>query len=205
MGIFYNVTKTPCDILQPCLNHGTCYNMNTIQQGYKCSCTANFTGIECEVDLRVCRVDTCRNSGRCTVLVGATYSCDCVTGWEGNRCERRRDYCWNITCANDGVCRSLTTTYQCECLGESYSGRHCELKSMKVRILQVFSRSMGFVSIIGIMITAGFIILMDVLKYGFKIDSASKERKEPLKRKKKKQHRPLVVQHFVYVNAKNKK
>ena len=198
-----NSTSTLCDILQPCLNHGTCFNSNTTRQGYNCSCSTNFTGTDCQLDLRLCRLGTCRNDGDCVVLTNGSYECRCVSGWEGERCERRTDFCGNAMCENGGVCRSLSSTYRCECLGESFSGRRCEQRSTRVRFLQTFARSVSYVSIVCIVATVGFMVSMDVLTYAFKIDPVGKKQAEVRKIKKKTPPRRVVVEHFVYVNARN--
>jgi hypothetical protein len=45
-----------------------------------------------------------------------------------------------------------------------------------------------------------FIVIMDVLKYGFGIDPVEKER-ERIRRKKMEKKRKPVIQRFIYVNA----
>ena len=40
-----------CDILQPCLNSGTCLNTSTNQRQYQCLCTPDFTGDHCQTSV----------------------------------------------------------------------------------------------------------------------------------------------------------
>ena len=96
------------------------------------------------------------------------------------------DYCHNVTCQNRGVCRRLLLGYQCECLAGSYSGRHCEIVAQRVVIFKIVSKSFAYVAIIAMSTVAAFVIIMDLLKYGFGIDPVRKEREEILKKKKPK-------------------
>jgi hypothetical protein len=58
-----NISNTPCDVTQPCQNNGICYNNNTIARGYTCSCPRGFDGVQCQIDRRPCKNDTCWNNG----------------------------------------------------------------------------------------------------------------------------------------------
>jgi hypothetical protein len=90
--------------------------------------------------------------------------------------------------------------YTCECLGESYSGRHCEITTVKLKIYKIVSKSFAYIGIIALISVAMFIIIMDILKYCFGIDPVHEERKR-IRRKKRDKHRKPVIQRFVYVNA----
>lgn len=59
-----NMTKTPCDMLQPCQNDGTCNNANITRNGYLCLCQPGFHGDQCQNDDRPCKPDTCWNNGK---------------------------------------------------------------------------------------------------------------------------------------------
>lgn len=136
--------------------------------------------------------------GSCEEFANATFRCRCSPGWEGDHCEKRINRCKNVTCENRGVCRSMLLDYQCECLGESYSGRHCEIVSTKTMALQTFSKSVSYVCIIIIISFVLFIVAMDVLKYGFGIDPVANERK--VQRKVQQRPRPRMAVHHIYVN-----
>ncbi len=104
-----------------------------------------------------------------------------------------------MTCYNNGVCRPLLMNYTCECLGDSYSGRHCEVVAMKIKIYQIVSKSVSYIAIIVLISTLMFIVIMDILKYCFGIDPVHGERERIRRRKQAKKRKP-VIQRFVYVN-----
>ena len=126
--------------------------------------------------------------------------CNCSKEWEGVHCEKRVDYCKNITCENNAVCRSLTGYYLCECLGDSFSGLHCEIISRRTAIYQAVSKSLGYIAILSLTVFVLFILIMDLLKYGFGIDPVREERELLEKEKQARKRRTPVIQRFVYVN-----
>jgi len=195
MGRNCNISSTPCDLLKPCKNNGTCENRN---ESYFCNCSKDFNGSKCEIDNRLCKPTTCWNNGTCNQTTG---ECSCENGWTGDYCEKMINYCENVTCENNALCRRLLMNFICECLTENYSGRYCEIVSTKLVILQFVSKSIGYIAILSLSIVVGFVVIMDVLKYGFGIDPTKHEleriRRE--KARKRKQHRP-VIQRFHYVN-----
>lgn len=147
-------------------------------------------------------------AGTCNAISNTTFSCSCAHGWEGIHCETQINYCRNVTCENNGVCRPLFLNYICECLGNSYSGRHCEIKSRKTNILQIIAKSLAYVAIIIMISAAIFIIVMDILKYWFGIDLTFAELAKfretrsikKTKRKVKRKTKPPVVVRYTYVN-----
>jgi len=194
MGTNCNISSHPCDLLKPCKNNGTCENRD---ESYVCNCSKDFSGSECEIDNRRCKPTTCWNRGKCNETTG---ECSCEKGWTGDFCEKMVNYCENVTCENNAPCRSSFLNFTCECLTENYSGRYCEIVSTKLVTLQFVSKSFGYIAIIFLLIVIGFIVLMDVLKYGFGIDP-TKHELERIRREKarKRKHRP-VIQRFHYVN-----
>jgi hypothetical protein len=85
--------------------------------------------------------------------------------------------CANITCENGAICASSYLTWSCTCLDSSfYSGTYCQDKSSSLIFKQALSKSLGIVAIIAICIVVGFVIVMDILKYVFKIDPIDRER-----------------------------
>lgn len=104
------------------------------------------------------------------------------------------NFCNNVTCQNNGVCRPILLNYTCECLGDSYSGRHCEIVSKRIIIYKTISKTFSYVAIIAISIVVMFVIIMDVLKYCFGIDPVRKERERYRRRKHP------IIQRFTYVN-----
>jgi hypothetical protein len=94
----------------------------------------------------------------------------------------------------------LLLNYSCECLGDSYSGRHCEITATRIIIYKTVSKSFAYVAIIALVSVAMFVIIMDILKYCFGIDPVHEER-EKIRRAKRAKKRKPVIQRFVYVNA----
>ena len=213
-----SVSNKLCDIAKPCQNNGTCYNDDTRQDGYVCLCPRGFNGTRCELDFRPCKSNTCWNGGIqsmlnesnlfplfffigvCNERSDATFSCSCESGWEGTRCENMVNYCVNITCQNKGVCRPLFLNYTCECLGNSYSGRHCEITSTRMVVRQMVSKSFGYIAILALIVVAMFIVIMDILKYCFGIDPVGEERERLRRKRRIPKHKP-VIERFTYVNA----
>ncbi len=126
----------------------------------------------------------------------------CQNGWQGAHCEAKVNYCDNVTCLNSGVCRPLFLNYTCECLGTSFSGRHCDIVATTTIIRQTVTRSFGYIAILFLVVVVLFFVLMDILKYGFGIDQ-TKDELEKIRRAKaaKRAKRPPVIQRFVYVDA----
>ncbi|CAF3924740.1 unnamed protein product [Adineta steineri] len=189
IGLNCNTSSNPCDILRPCENNGTCNDINTTISAYNCSCPSGFVGTQCQIDNRPCKSNTCWNNGICNETSTTTFHCSCATGWEGINCETKIDYCHDIVCQNNGICRSSYLNYTCECLGDNYSGRYCEITSNKAATHQRVSKSIGFIAIIAMISTAMFIIIMDILKYCFGVDPISKKRKDTRKQKQSKKRK----------------
>ena len=90
--------------------------------------------------------------------------------------------------------------YICECLGSSYSGRHCEITAPTIKIYKIISKSFAYIAILVLTSVAMFFVIMDILKYGFGIDPVREER-ERVRRERRTKHRKPVIQRFTYVNA----
>ena len=216
-GTSCNITNTPCEVIKPCLNNGSCFNDINTTRAYFCSCLNGFTGSQCQFDSsKICLNNgnttplslsqsfifsvSYLHVGTCEKLMNGTYTCQCAVGWEGSACEKRLNYCANVTCENQGVCRSRTSTYECLCLGESYSGRHCETVSKETVILRTVASSISFTLISIISGCALFIVMMDVLKYVFGVDVAKVEEKDRRPRRRHRRPKHLHIIHYVYVN-----
>ena len=141
--------------------------------------------------------------GTCNETSKTTFKCLCNEGWIGDHCETMINYCENVICLNNGVCRPSFMNYTCECLDESYSGRHCENVATSRVILKTVTKSLGYIAMIVLGVVVGFFVIMDVLKYGFGIDPVKEER-EKIRRAKAiermKKRRRVLVQKFTYVN-----
>ena len=125
--------------------------------------------------------------------------CSCLEGWTGIRCETMMNYCDGVKCENRAVCQPSFRNYSCACLDTSYSGRHCENVATSRVVLQAIARSFGCIGILSIAVVVGFIVVMDVLKYGFGIDPVKGERERIRRAKvmKRRKHQPMI-QRFTY-------
>lgn len=138
--------------------------------------------------------------GTCNETSNTTFDCLCVSGWRGRYCEIMDNYCERNKCENNAVCRPLVGTYKCECLGDHFSGQFCEITATKIKVYRIVSKSFGYVAILALIIVAMFIVIMDILKYGFGIDPVHEER-ERLREAKRAKNRKPVIERVVYVNA----
>jgi hypothetical protein len=138
--------------------------------------------------------------GTCNETLNATSPCLCAPGWKGKRCETMIDYCFNITCEKHGVCRPLLLNYTCDCFGDSYYGRHCEITSTKIIIDEIVKKSFAYIAIIAMSTVAIFIVIMDILKYCFGMGPTRKDLAIIRRKRLLKKHKP-VIQRFIYVNA----
>ena len=103
---------------------------------------------------------------------------------------------------NGAVCRPSFLNYSCECLTTSYSGRHCEIVSTSLIIRQVISKSCSYIAMVVMIAVILFIVFMDILKYGFGIDSNKNDLARVRRMKAAKRHRrPPIIIRFNYVNA----
>ncbi|CAF1362792.1 unnamed protein product [Adineta steineri] len=201
IGSACNISSAPCVMLDPCQNAGTCINNNTVLSGYICQCSFGFNGTYCEVDTRPCKANTCWYNGSCSNRSNSNFTCECQEGWEGNQCETMVNYCENITCENGGICQGLFGDYNCECLSASYSGRHCEITANILVARKAISKSVGYIGLLCITGLVSFIIILDILKYGFHIDPIRAERKRMRQKKDQKRRRkPTVVVRFQYID-----
>ncbi len=132
-------------------------------------------------------------------LSNSTFVCQCEEGWQGTHCDIMINYCDNATCYNNGVCRPMLRDYECKCLDDSFSGRHCELIATKIKIYRIVSKSFAYVAIIAMVSVTMFVVIMDILKYCFGIDPVHKER-ERLRRKRLIKKRQPAVQQLIHVN-----
>jgi hypothetical protein len=141
--------------------------------------------------------------GTCNETSNRTFLCSCLSGWTDSYCQTKINYCSNVTCLNQGVCRPLLLNYTCECVGISYSGRHCEIVATTLVVRQIVCKSFGYIAILCLTIVVSFFVIMDILKYCFGIDP-TKHEFERARRKKaagRQAKRSPVIQRFIYVNA----
>ncbi|CAF1673711.1 unnamed protein product, partial [Adineta ricciae] len=190
IGKHCNISNDLCEMMKPCKNNINCKNTDATDKGYVCICPPSSTGVHCEEDLRPCASYICLNNGKCD---DESVRCRCPNGWKGDHCESMINHCEmnKTTCSNNGVCRPLLGNYTCECFGTSYSGRHCEIVAVKIRVFKILSKSLAFVAILIIGSFILFIVIMDILKYCFGID-VTRDELERYRREKRarKRRRP---------------
>ncbi|CAF1316991.1 unnamed protein product [Adineta ricciae] len=198
-GVLCSQLESICKLASPCHNNGSCTLNSSASRGYSCWCLPYFNGTLCQYDHRPCKPNTCWNNGTCVPdKSNTTFECRCAVGWDGKHCEPKINYCWNATCLNKGVCFPLFMNYKCECVGD-YSGRHCEISSRRMIIHKIISKTVSYVTILVLIVTVMFFVIMDILKYCFGIDPVHQER-ERLRREKRMKKRKPVIQRPVYVN-----
>ena len=114
-------------------------------------------------------------------------------------CESQVNYCSNVTCLNDGVCKPVLLNYTCQCLGESFSGRHCEVKASALEAHETVTKSFAYVAITALGLVVMLIVMLDILKYCFGVDTIREER-----RRRRQPHRKKVKIHtitrYTYIN-----
>jgi len=89
----------------PCKNNGKCETIDTeidteilnaenekIQTpGYQCTCAADSTGINCEIEITSCDKLDCGKNGKCDENMNKIASCTCETNYFGELCEKSGD------------------------------------------------------------------------------------------------------------------
>ncbi|CAG7820206.1 unnamed protein product [Allacma fusca] len=116
----------------PCKNEGICTNLMASEGFYRCNCTDDFVGVNCERrKYSTCQNgnEPCENGATCKTIPtrpdGISFECICQQGYEGIVCENRIDYCRHVVCANGGTCDNALVGFQCSCL-PGWDGPKCE-------------------------------------------------------------------------------
>ena len=97
--------------------------------------------------------------------------------------------------------------WKCTCLSDTlYYGNLCQYQTNKLKVKQALTRSFASIAIIALSLTCLFIVLMDILKYGFHIDPVQRERRRIQKqqeqqrqRREARLHPPKMALRFQYV------
>jgi hypothetical protein len=126
-----------------------------------------------------------------------TFICTCQPGWQGIYCETKINYCENVTCFNNGICQPSLLNYTCQCLGQSYSGQHCEITSSQIVAYEIVSKSFACIAIIAMIGAMMFVVIMDVLKHHFGIDPVGEELEKIEKAKQAKKNKPPVIIRYI--------
>ena len=218
IGANCNTSNAACDVLKPCLNSGICTNVKSNQHGYMCSCPPSFNGTHCELDYRPCKTDTCWNKGKtspiyayyaepgsffagiCVETSPSTFRCTCSTGWQGLQCELQVNFCGNVSCLNNAVCKPILLNYTCQCIGAGYSGRHCEVKASTLETHETVTKSFAYVVITALSLVVMLIVMLDILKYCFGVDTVREERRRQQTRSKKKEVKIHTITRYIYID-----
>jgi hypothetical protein len=133
-----NNIKFNCTI-NPCKNGGKCELSSLNSFGYKCICSAYYSGTNCEMLEDDCspKINPCQNNSTCTNYLGiGNYACDCKKNFYGKNCENQLNACTNNPCLNYGKCvdkkdfgkykvSSVNRDFVCLCVQDFY-GDYCE-------------------------------------------------------------------------------
>ena len=100
IGKTCNESLKLCQELEPCLNSGTCIDVN---ETYECVCQKGFHGRHCDViydcDYENCTSEipkiipdpcdnyTCLNNAQCVSDRFGQPTCTCISGFRGNNCD----------------------------------------------------------------------------------------------------------------------
>jgi hypothetical protein len=79
-------TPTTACSSQPCANRAEC---SVTASGYNCTCTAGFSGQQCEINIDDCLSTSCLNGGVCFDLTQG-FECECRPGFGGKSCQLSR-------------------------------------------------------------------------------------------------------------------
>ncbi|KAK3102280.1 hypothetical protein FSP39_010178 [Pinctada imbricata] len=108
----------------PCLNGGTCINM---EGTFRCNCPSGFIGSTCSERTEKCNFHgevSCQNNGTCFKKNGVPV-CACTSGWTGRYCEVDLDECKNYPCENNALCINTRGNFYCKC-SNGFTGRTCD-------------------------------------------------------------------------------
>jgi hypothetical protein len=185
-----------------CINNATCLDGPQFPNGWHCFCQPGFKGKQCEIDDRPClpHKNRCKNNSTCNEFLidnHMHYNCSCIDGFDGYHCETNIDDCFEDSCKNGGQCIDLINGFSCNCFTFFY-GEFCEIKKGELVLQENVSKAFSVVAILFIISTFGFFILLDMMRYVFKIEPEGLlEERQMIKKKKamKKMIKDLQAKH----------
>jgi hypothetical protein len=114
-------SSAPCkNIAVGCRDSGT--------DVYSCTCSAGWSGENCEADVDECLSNPCANGGSCTDYVHA-YACSCASfsGWAGVDCKISVDPCSSSPCLHNSTCvESVGSNGRLCVCQDGWTGTTCE-------------------------------------------------------------------------------
>ncbi|XP_078343214.1 cadherin EGF LAG seven-pass G-type receptor 1-like [Oculina patagonica] len=113
-----------------------------VQTAYRCLCSKDYRGKDCDTPLNLCYSNPCQDNGKC-ISTEASYSCVCNPGRTGVNCEidmsnskcptdseATENHLKLNPCRNNGNCRdSKGKGFSCVCSDDASDGPLCELKT----------------------------------------------------------------------------
>ncbi|XP_038549253.1 protocadherin Fat 3a isoform X2 [Micropterus salmoides] len=153
---------------QPCRNGATCISLPS--GGFSCSCSPQYTGGRCEMEITACVPNPCQNGAICKAI-GNAFLCSCRRGFKGltcdedvNECDRRNP---EGECENGGVCVNTHGSFYCNCTA-GFVGQHCSLRPVVVPDMQAGHAVVGKEELIGISVVLFVIITLIILFIAFR-------------------------------------
>nr|XP_046244015.1 protocadherin Fat 3a isoform X3 [Scatophagus argus] len=153
---------------QPCRNGATCTSLPF--GGFTCSCSPQYTGGRCEMEITACVPNPCRNSGTCKPI-GNAFLCSCRRGFKGLSCEEDVNECDRSNpegeCENGGICVNTHGSFYCNCTA-GFVGQRCSLRPVVVPDMQAGHTVVGKEELIGIAVVLFVIITLIILFIAFR-------------------------------------
>ena len=117
--LFCILSQQDACIPNPCMNNGECVGILS----YTCTCSTDYTGVNCETPVTPCMMEPCKNGGSCTAVCEEEYMCHCGPSYTGENCTMEIDPCVGVDCGS-GTCVGNGTTVYCIC-SPSFTGAAC--------------------------------------------------------------------------------
>ncbi|XP_071942160.1 uncharacterized protein [Antedon mediterranea] len=135
----------PC-LSYPCKHGGTCahkqhtFKLNGTKKTaytYKCHCTDNYRGINCEQESTSCDAYPCTNGKCLDDGTEAGYRCLCYYGYQGETCSEDVNECIDVNdCSPHADCLNNQGSYSCKCHnGYEGDGKHCIAIAVDVALI----------------------------------------------------------------------
>ncbi|KAM8768033.1 protocadherin Fat 3a isoform 4-T4 [Acanthopagrus schlegelii] len=153
---------------KPCRNGATCTSLPS--GGFSCSCSPQYTGGRCEMEITACVPNPCQNSGACKPI-GNAFLCSCRRGFKGLTCQEDVNECDPSNpegeCENGGLCVNTYGSFYCNCTA-GFVGQRCSLRPVVVPDMQAGHAVVGKEELIGIAVVLFVIITLVILFIAFR-------------------------------------
>uniref|UniRef100_A0A8C6U441 FAT atypical cadherin 3a n=1 Tax=Neogobius melanostomus TaxID=47308 RepID=A0A8C6U441_9GOBI len=157
----------PCGS-QPCRNGGSCTTLPS--GGFSCTCSPQYTGGRCELEITACVPNPCQNGGVCKTI-GNAFLCSCRRGFKGLTCQEDVNECDRSNpegeCENGGVCVNTHGSFYCNCTA-GFVGQRCSLRPVVVPDMQAGHAMVGKEELIGIAVVLFVIVTLIILFIAFR-------------------------------------